>query len=380
MRYRELVQEQAEPKQWFEADMRTVIAWMETHNSIDDLENPGGNDPLVLIGLVGDPALKYKDLYIKGKRAFDILNSGEPITADTKTRLMRLLSSDEADEVGGMFYGDKGDDNPDSWVISVNKYIAQVDNQLLAKDAAAQYATTTLLHEAMHRGCAIWRQLVNAGYIRPSAETQFALLDSRKNVEDQITGEHAMIYNRLRRSGSRKGFRDMFVRRWAELNREGLDRFGIGAEEFNDRYVDLITDEPKTDLVDQLNLWLTIAYDKASDEIGRAVGRKMLSSPRPRARGETPQARPRPVTGRGTTRVDKPAAQVVQVLNQAISDLNRGKTPDWNRLARDIASATGHRQPTDEIIQQAIQELKNGGHKTLKPSNIQFAADLLVKK
>lgn len=379
MRYRDLVQEQAEPKQWFEADMRTVIAWMETHNSIDDLENPGGNDPLVLIGLVGDPALKYKDLYIKGKRAFDILNSGEPITADTKTQLTRLLSSDEADEVGGMFYGDKGDDNPDSWVISVNKYIAQVDNQLLAKDLKAQFNVSALLHEAMHRGCAIWRKLVSAGYITPSAETQFVLLDSNDG-EDQITGEHAMIYNRLRPSSSRKGFRDFFVQRWAELNQEGLNRFGIGAEEFNDRYVDLINDEPKTELVDQLNLWLTIVYNQASDEIGRAVGRKMLSSPRPRTRGETPQARPRPVTGRGTTRVDKPAAQVTQVLNQAISALKSGKTVDWNQLARDIASATGHRQPNDEIIQRAIQELKNGGYKKFKPSNIQFAADLLVKK
>lgn len=379
MRYRELIQEQAEPKQWFEADMRTVIAWMETHNSIDHLENPGGNDPLVLIGLVGDPALKYKDLYIRGKRAFDILNSGEPITADTKTRLTRLLSSDEMDKVGGMSYGDGSDDNPDAWVISVTKYIAQVDNQLLAKDAAAQVATTALLHEAMHRGCAIWRQLVRAGYITPSAETRFALLDSNRGP-DQINGEHAVIYNRLRRSSSTRGFRDFFVEQWAEVNREGLDRFGIGTEDFNDRYVDLINDEPKTELRDQLNLWLTIVYDKASDEIGQAVGRKMLSSPRPRARGETPQTRPRPVTGRGTTRVDSNAAQVTQVLTTAISSLNSGKTPDWNRLARDIAQATGHRQPNDPIIQQAIQELKNGGFRTLKPSHIQFAADMLVKK
>lgn len=375
MRYRDLVQEQAEPKQWFEVDMRTVIAWMETHNSIDDYKNPGGNDPLVLIGLVGDPSLKYKDLYIRGKRAFDILNSGEPITADTKTRLTRLLSSDEADEVGGRSYGDRSDDNPDAWVISVHKYIAQVDNQLLAKDAAAQIVTTTLLHEAMHRGCAIWRKLVSAGYITPSAETQFALLDSRS--KDQITGEHAIIYNRL---SSRKGLGDSYVQKWAELNREGLDRFGIGAEDFNDRYVDFLTDEPKIELRDQLNLWLTITYKQASDEIGRAVGRKMLSSPRPRARGETPQTRPRPVTGRGTVTVDNAVAQVTQVLTTAISDLRSGKTPDWNRLAQDIAQASGHRQPTDEIIQQAIQELKNGGHQDIKPSNIQYVADLLVKK
>ena len=198
-----------------------------------------------------------------------------------------------------------------------------------------------------------------------------------------------MIYNYLEKSSERTR---RFVSGWAKLNPAGLKRFGIGAEDFNDRYVDFITDEPKTKSQDQLSLWLSIAYKQASDEIGSAVGRKTLSSTRPRARGETPLDRfvrsnqPRPVTGRGTVTVDRAVAQVTQVLTTAISDLRSGKTLDWNRLAQDIAQASGHRQPTDQLVQKIIRDLKADGYfgirgyQDIKPSNIQYVADVLVKK
>ena len=375
MRYREIIKEEtSEPRKWFEADLRTVIAWMETLNASSEFASPSGNDTLVLLGLVGDPDLKYKDIYIKGKRAFDILNSDEPITADTKTKLVRLLTPSEADSAGGYSFGDRSDDNPDAWVIAVDNRIATVNNQLLAKDYGAQFATSALLHEAMHRGIAIWRKLVEAGYISPGSETRFALLDSN---ESRVTGEHCVIYNRVDPNG---GFTKAFTEWWIEDNARKLRQFGIGTDDFNNRYIDLQDEEPRQGTEDQVRLWLNIVYDKISQELGTVIQRKIISSSRPRVRGQSAQSRqrPRPITGTGTVRVDSRAAQVTQVLTNTINSLKQGQTPNWNSFARELAQATGHRNANDTLIQQVIQELKANGT-TFGVDNIQYATELLIR-
>lgn len=374
MRIREIIREaDGEPRKWFEADLRTVIAWMETLDKSDDFASPSGNDTLVLIGLVGDPDLKYKDVYIRGKRAYDILNSGEPITADTKTKLVRLLTPSEADAAGGYSFGDRSDNDPDSWVIAVDKRIADVNNQQLAKDYGAQFATNALLHEAMHRGIVVWRKLVDAGLISPSRETQFALQGSD---ESRITGEHCVIYNRLDPNGP---FTNGFIEWWTEDNAQQLARFGIGSDEFNDKYVDLEQEEPRQELDDQVRLWLSIVYDKISRELSTVIRKKIVSSPRPRLRGQQPPNRPAPRTGTGTVRIDKRAADVTAVLTRAIDQLKQNQEPNWRTLARDIARATGHRTADDDLIKQVIQELKANGT-TFGIDNIQYAAELLIRQ
>jgi len=311
MRYRELITEKEEPADWFKADLETVFAWMDTVDEDSPYTMPGRNDSIVGVGLVGDPNLKLKnkEWLIWAQEAFDELNKyepGETVSVKTQTRLIKLAPMPFG--VLGYFTPDDPVE-ADAWYVTVQKVIAKFDRELsdLADDRSQ---VTTLIHEAMHRGFAIWRLLVKDGQISPSPITDFVLNKSKDGKsQGQATGEHAAIYSiiNLQKRVSVSHMK-VFIQPWAEANQVVLkDKFGIGTPEFNDRYVDLEAGEPEyTSYYDQLHLWLKLAYEQAEREMSQAINRRRLVSPRPRLRGDTDSASSSKRSKRTSDKTDAP--------------------------------------------------------------------------
>tara|TARA_B100000780_G_scaffold127478_1_gene89322 strand:- start:778 stop:1548 length:771 start_codon:yes stop_codon:yes gene_type:complete len=211
-----------------------------------------------------------------------------------------------------------------------------------------------LVHEAIHRGIAVWRKLVQAGLISPSLETDFVLRKSRYAGEktDQATGEHAMVYNRLEPNSL--GRIEKFIEPWWQANKEYLyNNFSIGKASFNDKYQDLRQTQDDAEAMgvrEQSYLWLDIVYKKASQEIADVVGKKMLQSPTPKLRPGPKNSSPKPLAptpGKGNWPSIPPQLdekELVNLLKSIRNKLNTGKIEPntvMKKLPAILAGATG---------------------------------------
>lgn len=368
MRYSEIKQLNEEPSSWTSFSLSTIYAWMETNNANTAYGNPTINDNILLMGLVGDPKMKkFKKLIKSVHKNFKELNkykAGERISKDTKTRLMRLMTSSEAGGAAGLFYPDMTnsprykEQTKDAWVIGLDRLISKI-NDNLETDYENQFRVNTIVHEAMHRGFAVWRALVRNGQINPSNITNFILFDSQDgfNYDNEVcTGEHAIIYNTTEFADDIRQIR--FVMPWYEANKAVLrTKFGLNSPGFNDKFRDLTAGDQEGEVYgvrNQLKMMLEIAYQTASNEIADVVGKKMLTAPRPPKRDNTAMA--------------------------AIP------APDWNRryaatddVKPDIEEPTSaDEQQATELIQRTIRELKssNGDWKRIKANRQKFVRQL----
>ena len=365
MRYSEIKQLNEEPSSWTSFSLSTIYAWMETNNLYTAFGNPTINDNLLLMGLVGDPKMKtFKKLMKSVHKNFKELNKykdGERITKDTKTRLMRLMTSSEAETAGGLFYPDGS--AKQSWVVALDRLIKKI-NDNLETDLGNQYRVNTIVHEAMHRGFAVWRTLVRNGQIKsPSKLTDFILFASADgwNGKETCSGEHAIIYNSTELTDEVRQRR--FVLPWYEANKAVLrTKFGLNSPRFNDTFRDLTAGDQEGELTgmrDQLNLLLKTAYKTASNEIGDVVGKKMLRNPAPPKRDDTAMA-----------------AVPADDWNKRYKD---DVTPDTGDVTPDIEEPTSaDEQQATELIQRTIKELQssNGAWKRDKSYRHKFIRQL----
>ena len=394
MRYREIVNEELgadvqglvdQSKKWgpmgpekkFDVDIGTIGQWLRVmRQSGEDRTPPNLNDNLLLVGLVGDPKFRDKSRLAKADEAFSILNQykpGEKIDANTRTRLMYMYRHISGNQ--GQFIPDLGNDW-NSWNVrllhdtqdlidGINKSV----NGLVKADVVA--------HESMHRGCEVWGLLLKNGLISPSAETQFVLRESRVGGNIQANGEHALIYNKLRKSGPAQY---NYVEPWAEKNKRELNaKFGLGDSSFNDRYVDLTNDREITDYYKQIKLWLDIVYDKASDEIGSYLGKKFIESPRPRTKpgtGSTPYD--------GKSQYAKPLKNrqqfqdlLIRTLAQLKADRSQRTESGKQQFRSKLIAVSGANQPKQlKIIDLMANELwRNTDGLTAK--NMQYGVNML---
>ena len=369
MRSNEFIIEQTDPKSWFTANLGQVMAWMDVLNQNSKYTVPRIDDNIVLMGLVGDPSPKMKrikSLWVAAKENYDELmeyQPGEKINKSTELRFMRLMSKAESKGTiaAGWFKPDQ--DDPEAWILVLHEMINNINKDMM-NDIDQIWSTMVLVHEAIHRGIAVWRKLVQAGLISPSLETDFVLRKSRYAGEktDQATGEHAMVYNRLEpNSVGRIG---NFIQPWWQANKEYLyNNFSIGVSDddvkelgkvhFNDKYQDLRqtqADAEDMGTLQQTYLWLDIVYKKASQEIADVVGKKMLQSPTPKLRPGPKNSSPKPLAptpGKGNWPSIPPQLdekELVNLLKSIRNKLNTGKIEPntvMKKLPVILAGATG---------------------------------------
>jgi len=359
MRSNEFIIEQTDPKSWFTANLGQVMAWMDVLNQNSDYTVPRIDDNIVLMGLVGDPSPKMKrikSLWVAAKENYDELmeyQPGEKINKSTELRFMRLMSKAESKGTiaAGWFKPDQ--DDPEAWILVLDEIIDNINKDLM-NDLDQKWSTMVLVHEAIHRGIAVWRKLVQAGLISPSLETDFVLRKSRYAGEktDQATGEHAMVYNRLEPNSL--GRIEKFIEPWWQANKEYLyNNFSIGKASFNDKYQDLRQTQDDAEAMgvrEQSYLWLDIVYKKASQEIADVVGKKMLQSPTPKLRPGPKNSSPKPLAptpGKGNWPSIPPQLdekELVNLLKSIRNKLNTGKIEPntvMKKLPAILAGATG---------------------------------------
>ena len=359
MRSNEFIIEQTDPKSWFTANLGQVMAWMDVLNQNSKYTVPRIDDNIVLMGLVGDPSPKMKrskDLWITAKENYDELmeyQPGEKINKSTQLRFMRLMSKAESNGTvaAGWFRPDQ--DDPEAWILVLHEMINNINKDMM-NDIDQIWSTMVLVHEAIHRGIAVWRKLVQAGLISPSLETDFVLRKSRYAGEktDQATGEHAMVYNRLEPNSL--GRIEKFIEPWWQANKEYLyNNFSIGKASFNDKYQDLRQTQDDAEAMgvrEQSYLWLDIVYKKASQEIADVVGKKMLQSPTPKLRPGPKNDSPKPLAptpGKGNWPSIPPQLdekELVNLLKSIRNKLNTGKIEPntvMKKLPVILAGATG---------------------------------------
>ena len=359
MRSNEFIIEQTDPKSWFTANLGQVMAWMDVLNQNSKYTVPRIDDNIVLMGLVGDPSPKMKrtkSLWVDAKENYDELmeyQPGEKINKSTELRFMRLMSKAESKGTiaAGWFKPDQ--DDPEAWILVLDEIIDNINKDLM-NDLDQKWSTMVLVHEAIHRGIAVWRKLVQAGLISPSLETDFVLRKSRYAGEktDQATGEHAMVYNRLEPNSL--GRIEKFIEPWWQANKEYLyNNFSIGKASFNDKYQDLRQTQDDAEAMgvrEQSYLWLDIVYKKASQEIADVVGKKMLQSPTPKLRPGPKNSSPKPLAptpGKGNWPSIPPQLdekELVNLLKSIRNKLNTGKIEPntvMKKLPAILAGATG---------------------------------------
>jgi hypothetical protein len=278
MRVFEIIREEQEPMK-YEVNLLTVDAWVKMLNKENGASISRVDDPLLLLGLVGDPKLANKAIPLGLSKAFAMLNDykdGETIDTGTITRMMRMLP----DIPGAMGQAYRIDySNPEAGWIELNNQYMGLFNDNVAGTASNINKKAILAHEAMHRGFDIYRILVDKGEISPST-LPWDFLNSNADRDAHVYGEHVMIYSV---SEPRDEYRkNTFIKPWLRLNPKFIAKYNLGTNAFNDRFADMTNDEEpieKTEYVEQTVLLAQIAYDQASKDIGRYLGKKMVSSP-----------------------------------------------------------------------------------------------------
>jgi hypothetical protein len=381
MRYSEIKQQitEQDSKSWFTADLGQVMGWMDVLNQNTKYTVPRIGDNIVLMGLVGDPSPKMKRInsfWAVAKENYDELMEYQPdekINKSTELRFMRLMSkaerldlSSKGSSTAGWFKPEQMD--PEAWILVLDEVIDNINKDLM-NDVDQQWSTIVLVHEAIHRGIAVWRKLVQAGLISPSPETNFILNNSNNGLKDGIpvfdrNGEHAMVYYRLEQNHNSFSSRTVnYIKPWIKANKEYLyNNFSIGKParlatkdnpSFDDRYQDLNQtqdDAAKMDTLEQTYLWLSLAYKTASQEIADVVGKKMLQSPRSprpkqRPKKDSPAPAPKPSkSGWPSIPPQLDERELVNLLMSIRNKLNTGKIDPntvYKRLPVILAGATG---------------------------------------
>ena len=338
MRYKELIIERTkdeDPNSWSNRDLGSVLDYINLNNAAFDRDyDLPSDDPIVILGLVGDPKLGV----MKKWQEF----AGEPTDKDTKVKKTQTKM-----QVGSAAYYD-----------TRSKDLVQ--NATLVNDKIAAFVDDTgLVHESIHRGLAMIRDLRGQGLQLSAEADQWLDNESMYNTDGvQASVDHCMIRSIMHDDGAKHC--EVFYKQDPQAQKF-FDR--KWRRSFNDRYVDLTPgrsdtrlkqgelvlgkdrepEEPITDFAEQMRFYFVTLYN----DIARATG-KFLKTPR-----FTSPVRPKLRPGSagaitGTTISGNPSVE--EWLNSVQSMIAKGTIQDTKdaraQLTKDVKTlAKRHAEP-----------------------------------
>lgn len=270
MRYKELIIERTkdeDPNSWSNRDLGSVLDYINLNNAAFDRDyDLPSDDPIVILGLVGDPKLGV----MKKWQEF----AGEPTDKDTKVKKTQTKV-----QVGSAaYYNTRSKD--------------LVQNATLVNDRIAAFVDDHgLVHESIHRGLAMIRDLRGQGLQLSAEANQWLDNESIYNTDGvQASVDHCMIRSIMHGDGAE--YCEAFYKQDPQAQKF-FDR--KWRRSFNDRYVDLTPgradtrmkqgklvlgkdrepEEPITDFAEQMRFYFVTLYN----DIARATG-KFLKTPR----------------------------------------------------------------------------------------------------
>ena len=338
MRYRELIIERTkdeDPNSWSNRDLGSVLDYINLNNAAFDRDyDLPSDDPIVILGLVGDPKLGI----MKKWQEF----AGEPTNKDTKVK--KTQTKMQVDSAA--YYDTQSKD--------------LIQNATLANDKIVAFADDTgLVHESIHRGLAMIRDLRGQGLQLSAEADQWLDNESMYNTDGvQASVDHCMIRSIMHDDGAKHC--EVFYKQDSQAQKF-FDR--KWRRSFNDRYVDLTPsradtrlkqgelvlgkdrepEEPITDFAEQMRFYFVTLYN----EIARATG-KFLKTPR-----FTSPVRPKLRPGSAdaimsTTIVGNPGVEEwLKSIQAMIDDGRLQDTKDTrSQLAKDVKTlAKRHAEP-----------------------------------
>ena len=281
MRYQEFkIVEAEDPNAWSQKDLGSVIDWINLHNAaFEDGWDMPIDDPIVILGLVGDPAL-------------GIMDDWKAFAGDTPKRDTRIKGTRASNMKSGVaaFY--------DTSTKELNQNAALVDDRVRA--LADDYG---LVHESMHRALDMIRELLGQGLTVSSEAKKWLTNETMGQVGNvQYSVDHCMIYSILHSNSNR--YQLAFLRADTDAKKFFNSKW---QQSFNDNYVDLAgnstrksnsddfekydSEEPITEIGDQMSFYFAMLYTEIGDSVG-----KYLKTPQftPAGAGVRPRSRPQP--------------------------------------------------------------------------------------
>lgn len=338
MRYRELITERTkdeDPNSWSKRNLSSVLDYINLMNAAYDRDyNLPSDDPIVILGLVGDPKLGV----MKKWQEF----AGEPTDKDTKVK--KTQSKMQVDSAA--YYDIE------------SKYLVQ--NATLVNDKIAAFADDTgLVHESIHRGLAMIRDLRGQGLQLSAEADQWLDNESMYNTDGvQASVDHCMIRSIMHGDGAKHC--EVFYKQDPQAQ-EFFDR--KWQRSFNDRYVDLAPgqsdtrfkqgevvlgkdrepEEPITDFAEQMRFYFVTLYNDIARATGKFLKTPRLTSPvRPKLRPGSAGA----ITG--TTIKGNPSVEewLKSIQRMIASGTIQDNTATRAQLAKDVNSlAKRHAEP-----------------------------------
>ena len=282
MRYSDFkIAEAEDPNSWSQKDLGSVIDWINLHNAAyDEGWNMPIDDPIVILGLVGDPALGIMDDW----KAF----AGDTPSRDTRIKGTRASPINNPDVAA--FY------NPSTKELNQNAALVDDKIRSFADDGG-------LVHESMHRALDMIRGLLGQGLTVSSEAKKWLTNETYGQVGNvQYSVDHCMIYSILHSNSNRYQLaflgadtdaKKFFNRKWQQsFNDNYVDLAGNSTFKSNsDNFEKYSSEEPITEIGDQMSFYFAMLYK----EIGTSVG-KYLKTPRftPTGAGVRPRSRPQP--------------------------------------------------------------------------------------
>jgi len=338
MRYKELITERTkdeDPNSWSKRNLSSVLDYINLMNAALGRDyNLPSDDPIVILGLVGDPKLGV----MKKWQEF----AGEPTDKDTKVK--KTQSKMQVDSAA--YYDIE------------SKYLVQ--NATLVNDKIAAFADDTgLVHESIHRGLAMIRDLRGQGLQLSAEADQWLDNESMYNTDGvQASVDHCMIRSIMHGDGAKHC--EVFYKQDPQAQ-EFFDR--KWQRSFNDRYVDLAPgradtrfiqgepvlgkdrepEEPITDFAEQMRFYFVTLYNDIARATGKFLKTPRLTSPvRPKLRPGSAGA----ITG--TTIEGNPSVEewLKSIQRMIASGTIQDNTATRAQLAKDVNSlAKRHAEP-----------------------------------
>lgn len=284
MRYREIINEVDHQPAWTKRTLRNVITVNASAQEDEWFKNfIGSNDAMIILGLLGNPKLKklQTDLWWIA----DTMSSTE---IDLDSRVQHVGDKVTIPNASGMF-------SPNTGKIAGLK--ADLEDYY-----QRYYDNDTLLHEALHRAFAIIRATPAIWAACPQElkanwSQGVGAYDKQKIYKNELQAnpEHSIIYSVTQPRGKYTAKINQYLYDNYSWVRKHFDSL---APEFNDRYVDLTTDEqPIIGLKNQMLFYWQDLYRQTEQAVSQFLRSPRFTSVKPRLRGSNKQ---KPIPGANT--------------------------------------------------------------------------------
>ena len=312
MRYKELIIERTkdeDPNTWSNRDLGSVLDYINLNNAAFDRDyDLPSNDPIVILGLVGDPKL-------------GVMKKWQEFAGEPTDRATRVKKTQTKMQVGSAAYYD-----------TRSKDLVQ--NATLVNDKIAAFVDDAgLVHESIHRGLAMIRDLRGQGLQLSAEANQWLDNKNMYNTDGgQASVDHCMIRSIMHGDGA--AYCELFYKHDPQAQKF-FDR--KWRRSFNDRYVDLTPsradtrfkqgkvvlgkdrepEEPITDFAEQMRFYFVMLYNDIARAAGRFLKTPRLTSPvRPKLRPGSEAYTTIGTTITGTPSVEEWAISVRTMIRQ----------------------------------------------------------------